>query len=428
MIINIAYIVVFFIEMLISYMFFSDLSERKTSLLAILGIGTVLFEIGAVINILLISTAWLNALYSVIANFLFSIICFHIKPIRSIFYSILLIAVSTFLEVISVFIISSVTQLYVSDSQSNPIQLVIEIVISKAVYFIFVMVISRFVKEGNKRIKIPMSFYVHPIVSMISAISFWYIGLNERLEHKSQLILAVISFLLFLSTIFLFFAFQYNAQRENKLLLLQQEQDKIKTNKLYYDILEKQNDNLRIYAHDAKNHLSAIKSLNTNPQINTYISKMLERLSEYSNVCHSGNRILDVIIDKYITECKINNITFDYDIKNNNLSNIEYYDAVTILGNLLDNAVEAVEKTGIKHISLETDFRNNFSVIIISNSCENNPMFENETTLITTKENVRLHGFGLKSVKKAIKKYNGDIAFDYDPINKIFIVTVMIEN
>lgn len=428
MIINVAYIVVFFIEMLISCMFFSNLSERKISLLATIGIGTVLFEIGAIINILLVSTAWLNALYSVIANFLFSIICFRIKPIRGVFYSILLIAVSTFLEVISVFIISSITQLYVSDCQSNPIQLVIEIVISKAIYFIFVMVISRFVKEGNKRIKIPISFYVHPIVSMISAISFWYIGLNEYLEYRNQVILAIISFLLFLSTIFLFFAFQYNAQRENKLLLLQQEQDKTKTNMMYYDILEKQNDNLRIYAHDAKNHLSAIKNLNTNPQIDTYISKMLERLSEYSNVCHSGNRILDVIVDKYITECKINNISFDFDIKNNNLSTIEYYDIVTILGNLLDNAVEAVEKSGKKHISFETDFRNNFSVIIISNSCDQNPLINSKDTPTTTKENSRLHGFGLRSVKKAVKKYNGDIAFDYDSLNKIFIVTVMIEN
>ena len=34
-------------------------------------------------------------------------------------------------------------------------------------------------KEGNKKIKIPISFYVYPIVSMISALSFWYIGLNE---------------------------------------------------------------------------------------------------------------------------------------------------------------------------------------------------------------------------------------------------------
>ena len=47
---------------------------------------------------------------------------------------------------------------------------------------------------------------------------------------------------------------------------------------------------------------------------------------------------------------------------------------------------------------------------------------------ITTKKDRRLHGFGLKSVKKTVKKYNGDIAFDYNNPKKRFIVTVMIEN
>ena len=85
---------------------------------------------------------------------------------------------------------------------------------------------------------------------------------------------------------------------------------------------------------------------------------------------------------------------------------------MTILGNLLDNAVEAVSVAKEKHISFETDFRNNFSVIIISNSCDRNPLNERGDITETTKSNKRLHGFGLKSVKRTVKKYNGDIAFD----------------
>lgn len=409
-------------------MFFNSVSKRKTSLFLIIIAGTFLFELGALINICVISTVWLNVLFSFVVNVIFSVTFFKTKKIRGIFYSLVLVVVSTLIELITIFIISSLTEIYITNYESEPIILTVEIIISKVIYFFVTMILLRFTDKENKKTKTPIAFYIFPLITLFAVISFWYISLNEVIEYKNQIILATVSILLLLATVFVFFAFKYSVQRENKILLLQQEQDKIKTNKLYYDILERQNDNLRIYAHDAKNHLSAIKNLNTNPQINTYISEMMEKLSEYSNVCHSGNRILDVIIDKYITECKINNIVFDYDIKNNNLSSIEYYDAVTILGNLLDNAVEAVENSGKKHISLETDFRNNFSVIIISNSCEINPIFDNETSLITTKENSRLHGFGLKSVKKTVRKYNGDIAFDYDSLNKIFIVTVMIEN
>ncbi len=427
MILDVAYIFVFFFEMLVSYLLFNGLGERRYSLISTLLIGTVLFEIGAAINIFGLSIAYINASYSILANFAFSALCFKIKLKRCAFYSVILIAISTFLEVTSVLIISSVSNRYVSDFENNPIQLVIEVTISKIIYFLIVMLILRFSKEGNQKVKIPVSFYLYPVISMISATSFWYISMSETVEYRNQIILAVISFLLFISTVFMFFAFQLNAQRENQLIMLQQEQDKIKTDSLYYDILEKQNNDLRIYVHDTKNHLSAIRNLNDNPEIEEYISKMLERLSEYNRICHSGNRLLDVIVDKYATECKINNIDFKFDIKNNNLASLEYYDTVTILGNLLDNAVEAVQKSNNKQITFETDYRNNFSVIIITNSCDDNPLIKSDI-LTTTKENKQLHGFGLKSVKKIIRKYNGDLEFEYDSQNKTFVVAVMVEN
>ena len=154
---------------------------------------------------------------------------------------------------------------------------------------------------------------------------------------------------------------------------------------------------------------------------------MSENLAQYSKVCHSGNHTLDVIVDKYVTECNINGLNFEFDIKNNNLSMIEPYDMVTILGNLLDNALEAAKNSAQKIVSFETDYRNNFSIIIVSNSCDTNPMSDGKTLPVTTKGNKQLHGFGLKSVRNALKKYNGDISFDYDNREKVFVVTVMVD-
>lgn len=226
----------------------------------------------------------------------------------------------------------------------------------------------------------------------------------------------------------MFLTYQLNAVKENNLLLLQQEQDKIKTDIAYYDILETQNNKLREYAHDSKNHLSAIKNLNSNPEVEIHISKMIESLVEYSKVSHSGNHTLDVIIDKYVTECNINEINFEYDIKNNNLSQLDPYDTVTILGDLLDNAIEAAGKSESRKILIETDFYNDLTIIIISNSCDKKPEINGMNLPATTKKNKKLHGFGLKSVKKTLKKYNGDINFEYNNEKKLFISTVMISN
>ncbi len=427
MLINIAFVIVFFIEMLISTIFFNSISEKKKPLSVILTMGALIFEIGSLINIFGFSTSWLNVTFSIIATSVHSVLFFKIRPKRAIFYSVLLVAISTFLEHIVIFIISSFSNLYLTNYQSETALLVIEVIISKAIYFLFVMVLQKFSQKDRTILKVPSAFYIFPVITLISVICFWYISINQSLELKNQIILGFVSFLLLFATLFVFFLFQANAQRENKLLLLQQEQDKIKTDITYYDILEQQNIDLREYAHDAKNHISAIKNLNTDPEIDSYISKMLECLEKYSNVSHSGNRILDIIIDKYVTECNINDINFFFDVKNNNLTGLEYHDIVSILGNLLDNAIEATLKSKEKHITFETDYRNNYSVIIISNSCNTQPIFDSSKTPVTTKANKSLHGFGLKSVKKTIKKYDGDISIEYNSSKKLFIATIMLD-
>ena len=428
MIVNIAFVCVFFFEMLVSIIFFSSISDKKMTLLKTILIGILLFEIGAVINIFLISTVWINVLFSVLANIALALICFKIKKQKAVFYSVLLVALSTFTELISIFIISACSDLHITEYKSEIILLIIEVAISKIIYFLITVVLQKLLLKEKNIIKVPVAFYIYPLITLTAVISFWYVSLNQYLEFKNQIILGTVSILLMFATVFVFVSFQANAQRENALLLLQQEQDKIKTDISYYEILEKQNDNLRTYAHDAKNHLSTIKNLNDNPDVEMYISKMIECLAEYGKVCHSGNHTLDVVIDKYITECELNNISFEFDIKNNNLSQVEPYDLVAILGNLLDNAFEAAQQSQDKIVSIETDFRNELSVIIVSNTCKEGPVLDDNELPITTKINKQLHGFGLKSVKKTIKKYNGDIAFYYDIEKQNFIATVMLEN
>lgn len=426
MIINILFICVYFFEMLIAAVFFGSISEKKKPLYLILICGTLMFEVGALFAILIVNTAWVNVLFSITATFLLALLFFEIKPIRALFYSVILVAVSSILEHIVIFFISSMSNLKIAEYESETVLLVIEIIISKTMYFFAAMLLSRFMQKDKSIIKIPAAFYIFPAITLISVECFWYISISQYLEYKNQIVLGIVSILLLLATLVVYFAFQSNAKKENELLMLQQEQRKIKTDIAYYDILEQQNNNLRAYAHDAKNHLAAIKSLNTDTEIDGYISKMLESLAEYSKVCHSGNRTLDVIIDKYVTECKINGLNFEFDLNNNNLSGMQPYDIVSVLGNLLDNAVEAAKNAETKTVRIETEIRNDYSVIIVSNSCDTPPKLNKTELPITTKTDEKLHGFGLKSVKKTLKKYGGDIVFDYDGSSRLLFVTVMV--
>ena len=141
--------------------------------------------------------------------------------------------------------------------------------------------------------------------------------------------------------------------------------------------------------------------------------------------CHSGNQLLDVMLHKYIITCELRGIRFEYDIRSCNLSQLADIDLVAILGNLMDNAVSAAEQSEEKYISLSTCHRNSYSVIDLTNSCAAPPV-QRGGRLLTTKADKLSHGFGMKSVEKTIRKYQGDFNWDYHAGEKRFTATVML--
>lgn len=420
-------ILTYFMEMLISYSFFSQIGKRKVSNARCMLIGIILFESGALINLFLSNIIWLNALYFLVINVLFGFICYRIKFTRLIFYSTLLDIFSTALEFTTIFLVSAITNTDTKAYLSQNNMLILELAISKLLYFMICNITARLVKTEKLNIKFPLVLYMYPITVISGLLVFWDICVNSDIIYRQKIALAVISLALFFSVVLLFIMYQHNIEKENKLFILQNEIDKKEIDKTYYDILEKQNQDLMIYAHDAKKHLSAINEINDNPVISDYIDNMTEALKAYSKVSHTGNHIFDVILNKYTTECEIKNIDFSYDVKLCNLNFIENYELVTILGNLLDNSIRAAGNTANAFISLYTHYKNTYAVLEIVNSCNTPPIFS-DSELLTTKENKTHHGLGIKSVKRAIKKYSGDMDWKYDDIDNTFTVTLMLLN
>lgn len=414
--------------MLISYSFFSQIGNKKAPTLYCLLIGAFLFETGALVDIFFSDYFfWLNTVYFSIINFLFAISCFKIKSSRAIFYSVILDIFSTALEIVSIFLISVITHTEITEYLNNLSFFILDASISKTLYFLTCLILVRFIKKEKADIKFPIVLYLYPMVIVGTLLVFWSICANSDISGSQQIALALVSAALFISIVILFISYQHSIEKDNELFQLQNEFDMLEADKTYYEILEKQNQELMIYAHDTKKHLTAIRELNENPIIDEYVSIMTDDLKAHTSSCHSGNHLLDVIINKYDTECKIKSIDFSFDVTLCSLSIVSSYDLVTILNNLLDNAIEAAVNSESKFVSLFTNHINTFDVIVVSNSCDKSPLSANGE-LKTTKRNKNYHGFGMKSIKKALKKYDGDLDWEYDRNSKIFTITVMILN
>lgn len=123
-------------------------------------------------------------------------------------------------------------------------------------------------------------------------------------------------------------------------------------------------------------------------------------------------------------------IAFHTDIRNASLDFLADNDVTSLFCNLLDNAVEAAHGIPDAYIELSCSIRGKtpFVVINIINSCKGNPFQTNgnpnkvltEHHLPTKKNNRSSHGFGLKSIRKTVNHYNGDIQMYYNEDTNTF--------
>lgn len=412
-------------EMLISYIFFANMFEKRFSTLKCLGSGCILYALCSTANLLSGNNGIVNLLSTTLINALFCWCCFESGFRLSIFYAVIFSAINGAIETGVVSIVGAITGTNIFDYNQNVPLLIIECSCSRILLFCVILVFSKIVRTQTISAKLPFNLLLYPVSTAICQIIFWYINTLPETPYTTQNLLAVASLFLLTATILLFVTYQHQLEKDNESLRLKSEFEKLQTEKSYFEILEVQNEHLMIYAHDAKKHLEAINNLNRDPQISSYLSKLSDQLTEYTRYCHSGNKLLDVMIHKYCVDCEMRGIRFDYDVKLCNLRDIEDIDMVAILGNLIDNAITAAEKSMRKNISLETAKRNSYCIIIITNSCDIPPK-EVGGKLVTSKLNRNSHGYGLRSVRKVLKKYEGDFEWAYDKTNKTFTVTVMV--
>ena len=417
---------IYALEALIYYIFFSQVSNPRFCKWKCILIGLCLFEVGSVFNLSFHNTVLVNTIVVILIIVIFSKLCFEISIRAAILYSLLLDGINFAIELVVIFGLSSLLGFSTSGYQSDLIILFVEAISCKSAFFLVCLMLSNLSSKAAVR-RIPVSLFAYPICVTACLLTSSYIIFSEILTKNGQILLSITSGVMLLSLIFLFSTFQDEIEKDGMLAMAQEENAHLRTEKEYYDILEKQNQNLMLYAHDARKYLNAIRELSHDPSINEYVTKLCGELTTYAKTCHSGNKLLDVMINRYILDCDLKGIIFEYNVKDCPLLNLEDLDLVAILGNLMDNAITAANQSSGKKVSLTTSVRNTYNVILLKNSCDISPQAQGEK-LLSTKENPRFHGHGLKSVARTVKKYHGDQYWSYDQENYTFTMTVILQN
>ena len=195
--------------------------------------------------------------------------------------------------------------------------------------------------------------------------------------------------------------------------------------KQYETVLEHHSEVVQI-RHDQKNFfigiLAELKAGNIDPAIN----KIEAKYALLSNTPEQAGSIIHTLVAIKNETAAKNNVFIDFEHRSLEQLVISAIDLAVILGNALDNAIEAaanVSDCTKRTINLLVAIKNKSVVIKIKNPVDREIDVNN---LRTTKENPSMHGFGIISMKQLAEKYDGDVTFHCS--NMEFTTSIILSN
>lgn len=167
---------------------------------------------------------------------------------------------------------------------------------------------------------------------------------------------------------------------------------------------------LRREFHDIKHYMIALRAEQDPEKREQYLVEMEKAIITQEALSNTGNQVLDVVITTKSTYCTQNKITFTYMADGKLISFMHVKDICSIFGNALDNAIECVsqfEDPEKRLIALSMYRKNGFLMIRCENYSESRLVMAGSNLPTTTKSNKMFHGYGLKSIQAAARKYGG---------------------
>lgn len=414
------YFFIFFAEAVILWQYASSLFSSKYTgkikLAVLCGLYFILFAAS------MLASKWLNVALYFMVNFLFFATQCCLNSYSAFFHSSILTSVMMICEVMVYYMTRYFSPHFLA-REENFHNLTIFAIFSKLIFFTIIYILLHFLKErqayDQEQGKSVFLLALIPITSVFVMLTFIKISDSFPLTSALNWMLTLSAVFLLAMNLLVFGINQYNRKKSMEFtemqLLLQKESDSAQ----YYEMLLSQHENQSILIHDIKKHLQSISTLNEKQEpgkIDLYIRELMQSsdLKEMSRLC--DHEMLNAILARYRRQCAGKQIAFHADVRNDIMGFITDADLTSLFCNLLDNAVEAAEHIPDSFLEISACKREKtpFIVITVVNSSRTDPFAHPDGKLISHKSDKSRHGFGIKSIRKIVAKYHGDMQMYYN--------------
>lgn len=322
-------------------------------------------------------------------------------------------------ESLGVVFVDWMLKLFQIDLKTSTMRSCMEITFSKVVViFMYYMIFSRLMNK-KKVAFTKVQWAINFIILIYSLINMLVIA-EGALQGQANFILTVNMGCIVLADLYLLYFIKVANEKnylEGEIEILEKQAHM----QYEYYLVQEQKYNATVHIlHDVDKHVKSIENLCVNGKTGEaaeYVKDIRNMLEPLIPIKYTGNPILDILLTDKATISKEKKIKFDIKIDNIDMNFLEAIDATTIFGNLIDNAIEAVEKVnGDRYIEVSIMPYQEMILVRIKNTSL--PLKWKNGMPVSEKG--KNHGIGLLNVKRSIEKYDGNISIQ----QKNGIVTV----
>lgn len=387
----------------------------------------VIFVVLATINVTFLSAQMFFTAITIVLIIAYSLI--YKMPVSRRVYSLIIINISLILiEVVFGLGVSFVLQIDVSATMDNlMIYLVMNILVKFIAYVLvkFVAIKSKTQSDTAKNARITV-FLVLPLITLfvIYALSNYALIAHDRTSNGYAFIA---SLLLVVGNIIVIIANDYMIKQKRKQLEYQQLLEMLDREKQHYENLYVYQERSKKLIHDMKNKMYNISNLldRDKEKAKQEISDMFDIFSSSVDKKITGIVCIDALISDKERFAEKNDIKFeivstvwDCQINNN--------DICVLIGNLLDNAIEAlIADTNLKERCMTLQLLQKGGAIKIEIRNTTSKKVELSKIDKTIKKDKTLHGYGINSCKEIVERYDGKLNFN--ATDKEFIAEIILQ-
>jgi signal transduction histidine kinase len=178
-----------------------------------------------------------------------------------------------------------------------------------------------------------------------------------------------------------------------------------------YQISQESIDLINQKYHDLKHQIAALRFELNDEEKYGYLTQMEDEIRQYEAENKTGNKVLDTILTAKSLVCQNQRISMNVVADGALLDFMTTMDLSALFGNALDNAIRGAASVADENerlIRVVVCEQMGMVLVKIENRYAGEVRFDGKD-LITTKNNKDYHGYGVKSIRKTVEKYDGTV-------------------